>query len=222
MLEFVKREIKLVIADDHEVVRAGIKRLLSVDKDIHIIDEASDGYDAVELVKYHQPDIAIIDIMMPRMTGIEAAKIIKKELPFIFVVMLTAFEDFKHIDDALSAGADGYLSKSIGAKELIDALRRIYKGERVLSKSIINTLQKKYYADKIDEDTNIIITKREQEILNLVVSGKTSQEIADLLSLSVRTVESHRYNIMKKLGVKNTAALVRYAVFKSDFLEGSG
>ncbi len=219
MINFAKPEIKIVIADDHEVVRAGIKRLLSVDKDIHIIDEASDGFDAVELVKYHKPDIALLDIMMPRMNGIEAAKIIKAELSYIFVAMLTAFEDFKHIDDALSAGADGYLSKSIGAKELIDALRRIYKGERVLSKSIVNTLQKKYSADKIGIDTNIIITKREQEILDLVALGKTSPEIAEKLNLSVRTVESHRYNIMKKLGVKNTASLVRYAVVKIDLLK---
>jgi DNA-binding NarL/FixJ family response regulator len=220
-MEYLGEEKKatIVLADDHEVVRSGIRRLLSMDKNLVIIDEASDGEEAVDLVNYHKPDIAMLDILMPRMNGIIAAEKIKQQNRGIFVVMLTAFEDYKHIDNALSAGADAYLSKNVTARELIDSLWLVMKGERVLSKSIVRALQKKVFADNDEEESHIIITKREQEILDLVAAGKTSSEIADGLNISVRTVESHRYNLMQKLGAKNTAALVRYAVSNRDYLK---
>jgi two-component system, NarL family, response regulator NreC len=220
-MEFLgeEKKVTIVLADDHEVVRSGIRRLLSIDKKLVIIDEASDGEEAVELVNYHKPDIAMLDILMPRMNGIIAAEKIKQQNRGIFVVMLTAFEDYKHIDDALSAGADAYLSKNVTARELIDSLWLVMKGERVLSKSIVRALQKKVSADNNEEESHIIITKREQEILDMVAAGKTSSEIADSLNISVRTVESHRYNLMQKLGAKNTAALVRYAVSNRDYLK---
>lgn len=220
-MEFLgeEKKVTIVLADDHEVVRSGIRRLLSIDKKLVIIDEASDGEEAVELVNYHKPDIAMLDILMPRMNGIIAAEKIKQQNRGIFVVMLTAFEDYKHIDNALSAGADAYLSKNVTARELIDSLWLVMKGERVLSKSIVRALQKKFSADNNEEESHIIITKREQEILDLVAAGKTSSEIADSLNISVRTVESHRYNLMQKLGAKNTAALVRYAVSNRDYLK---
>jgi DNA-binding NarL/FixJ family response regulator len=220
-MEYLGEEKKatIVLADDHEVVRSGIRRLLSMDKQLVIIDEASDGEEAVQLVDYHKPDIAMLDILMPRMNGIIAAEKIKQQNRGIFVVMLTAFEDYKHIDNALSAGADAYLSKNVTARELIDSLWLVMKGERVLSKSIVRALQKKVSADNNEEESHIIITRREQEILDLVAAGKTSAEIADSLNISVRTVESHRYNLMQKLGAKNTAALVRYAVSNRDYLK---
>ncbi|MDC1067951.1 response regulator transcription factor [Candidatus Kapabacteria bacterium] len=203
--------IKIILADDHEVVRAGLRRLLSVDKSIKILDEAVNGKDAVELVKYHKPDIALLDILMPTKTGIEAALEIKN-ITDSYVVMLTAYEDSYHLEQALSAGADGYLAKDIGAKELISSIHSIMHGERAFSKSIIKIMQKKYVPTEEQDSAPVIITKREQEILNLVALGKTSQEIADELFISIRTVESHRYNIMQKLDIKNTAGLVRYSV----------
>jgi len=208
----------IVLADDHEIVRAGIKRLLSIDKGLKIIDEASNGADAVDLVKYHKPDVAMIDILMPKMNGIEAARIIKESMPEVLVIMLTAFEDYMHVEQALSAGANAYLSKDISAQELVYSIRSVIKGERALSRSIINILQRRFTPDKGDEESPVLITKREQETLNLVANGMTSPDIARELNISVRTVESHRYNLMRKLGVSNTAGLVRYAVLHRDFL----
>jgi DNA-binding NarL/FixJ family response regulator len=205
-------KIRIVLADDHEVVRAGLRRLLSIDRNIEIIDEAENGKRAVELVLKHQPDIALLDIMMPVMTGIEATREIKASSCLSYVVMLTAFEDSMHLEKAIAAGADGYLSKDVSAKDLVEALRLVSKGERAFSKSIIKIMQKKYVPEEENVSQAISITKREQEVLNLVADGKTSQQIADELFLSVRTVESHRYNLMQKLEISNTAGLVRYAV----------
>lgn len=204
-------KIRIILADDHEVVRAGLRRLLSIESSIEIIDEAENGKRAVELVKQHNPDIALLDIMMPIMDGISATKEIKT-FSLSYVVMLTAFEDSMHLEKALAAGADGYLSKDVSAKDLVEALKLISKGERAFSKSIIKIMQKKYVPEEENVSQAITITKREQEVLNLVAMGKTSQQIADELFLSVRTVESHRYNLMQKLEISNTAGLVRYAV----------
>lgn len=208
--------ITVVFADDHEVVRAGLRRLLSIEKTIKILDEAHNGKDALDLVLYHKPKIALLDIMMPQLTGIEAARQIKNKLPGTFVVILTAFEDSSHLEAALSAGADGYLTKDIASKELIKSLQTVVTGERVFSKSIILLVQNKFMTRGSQNDPPVRISKREQDILNLVAIGKTSSEIAETLFLSVRTVESHRYNIMQKLGIKNTAGLIRFAVMNSD------
>ena len=211
-------QITMIIADDHEVVRAGIRRLLSMDKSLRILDEASNGLNAVELIKYHQPMIALLDIMMPLMSGIDAVKKIKIEAPDTFVVMLTAFEDSNHLEKALMAGADGYLTKDIGAKELIKAIHTVLSGERVFSKSIIMIMQNRY-VPTLQNDEQITITRREQEILNLIALGKKTSEISDTLSLSSRTVETHRYNLMKKLKLNSAAELIRYAVVTSNLSE---
>lgn len=202
----------IILADDHEVVRAGLRRLLSYDKTMTILDEASNGEAAIEIVKYHKPDIALLDIMMPLKDGIEATKQIKKDVPNTSVVMLTAFEDSAHIERALAAGADGYLSKDINAKDLVASIHNVIKGERVFSKSILYQLQKKFTPSTIDSKP-ITISKREQEVLDLVVMGLSSPEIADKLCISIRTVQSHRSNLMEKLGIKNAAGLVRYALY---------
>lgn len=214
--------LTIVIADDHEVVRAGIRRILKTDESLHILDEASNGRDAVDLVLYHKPQVALLDIFMPQMTGIEATREIKKMNSTTFVVMLTAFEDFNHLDRALRAGADGYLAKDISSKELINSIHKVVTGERVFSKSIMNILQNKTITHNgfEDRDETVVITKREQEILNLVANGRKSSEIAEKLFISTRTVESHRYNIMQKLDIKNAAELIRYAVLNSELFMG--
>ena len=218
MIEYNEdKPIKIIMADDHEVVRAGLKRLLMIDKGIKILDEASNGKDAIELVKIHSPNIALLDIQMPMMTGIEATKEIKEKFSNTLVIMLTAYEDSYHLGQALSAGADGYLAKDIGAKELTESIRIIMNGDRAFSKSILKLMQRKLVPTEEQDPAPITISKREQEILNYVALGKTSQEIADELFLSIRTVESHRYNIMQKLDIKNAAGLVRYAVMNMDF-----
>ncbi|MBX3042806.1 MAG: response regulator transcription factor [Candidatus Kapabacteria bacterium] len=208
--------VSLVFADDHEVVRAGIRRMLSLDKTFKIMDEANNGRDALDLILYHKPDIALLDIMMPQMSGVEVTRELKERNSETFVVILTAFEDGAHLEKALSAGADGYLTKDIPSKELIAALHTVVTGERVFSKSIVLLAQNKFMTRGSQVEPHIKITKREQEILNLIATGKSSVEIAETLYLSVRTVESHRYNVMQKLGIKNTAGLIRFAVLNSD------
>ncbi len=204
--------ISIVLADDHEVVRAGLKRLLSIDKSITVLADAGNGEDAVSLIKYHKPNIALLDIMMPRKTGIQACEILKAENCESNIVILTAFEDSLHIEKALEAGADGYLSKDIGAKDLVEAMHNVMNGQRVFSKSIIRIMQNRYTPYVENEESVVLISPREQEILNLVAYGKTSQEICDELSISIRTVQAHRSNIMQKLGIKSASGLIRYAV----------
>jgi len=204
--------IKIVLADDHEIVRVGIKRLLSIDKTIKIVAEAQNGKEAIELVKDHRPDIALLDIMMPVMTGIEAVKEIKSVSPETFTVILTAFEDSKHLELALNTGADGYLTKDIKSKDLTESLHKVMEGERVFSKSILLILQNHYVTKSHIEEPPVAITKREQDILNLVADGLTSNDIGEELKLSIRTVESHRYNLMQKLNLKSAAQLIKYAI----------
>lgn len=206
--------VRVILADDHEIVRAGIRRLLSINRTIKILDEASNGLDLVDIVEYHRPDVVITDIMMPKMNGIEALKKIREKKIDCQVIMLTAYEDSFHLENALEAGADGYLSKDINAKELVEAIFEVLKGERVFSKSVVRLIQKKGSSSSELESSPIIITKREQEILDLVAKGKTSQYIADKLFISVRTVESHRYNLMQKLDVSNVAELIRYSIMR--------
>ncbi|MFN3195384.1 MAG: response regulator [Chlorobiota bacterium] len=206
--------LRVILADDHEIVRAGIRRLLSVNRAIKIIDEASNGQDLVDIVEYHKPDVVISDILMPKLNGIEALKKIREKGLDCQVIMLTAYEDSFHLDNALTAGADGYLSKDIKSKELVDAVFKVIHGERVFSKSVLRLLKRKTVSTSELDPEPIVINKREQEILDLVAIGKTSQEIADTLFISVRTVESHRYNLMQKLDVNNVAELIRYAISK--------
>lgn len=206
--------LKVILADDHEIVRAGIRRLLSIDRRLKIIDEAENGQDLVDTVSYHKPDIVISDIMMPKLNGIDALKKIRELKLDCYVIMLTAYEDSFHLENALEAGADGYLSKDINAKELIEAILDVIKGERVFSKSVVRLVKQKSANSSELDATPVVITKREQEILDLVAKGKTSQYIAEKLFISVRTVESHRYNLMQKLDVSNVAELIRYSILK--------
>ena len=210
------REFSIVMADDHEVVRAGLRRLISIDSRFHIVAEADNGSDAVLLTSQYNPDIVLIDILMPIMDGIEATVHIKENFPDMIVVMLTAFEDSEHLEKALAAGANGYLTKDISAHDLVLSLIKVLDGERVFSKTILQLLTRKSFSYQDNDSTPINLTKREQEILMHVVQGKTSTQIADTLFLSVRTVQTHRANIMQKLGVKNAAGLVRHAMLGLD------
>lgn len=207
--------IKVVIADDHEIVRIGIRRILSIHERIQLLAEASDGEEAILLVKEYYPHVVLLDINMPKLDGIEAAKHIKDNFPDVIVLILTAFEDFRFIERALEVGADGYLSKDISPQFLVEAIYKALQGERVFSRSILNVIERPSTIDKEEENPNITITKREQEILNYVALGKTSQEIADILNISLRTVQTHRSNIMQKLGIKTASGLVRFAVIRS-------
>jgi DNA-binding NarL/FixJ family response regulator len=205
-------KINVVIADDHEIVRVGLRRILNIDKRIQIVGEAVDGESALKLIEENLPHVALLDIHMPLLDGIEVAKIVCEKHPEIVVIMLTAYEDYKHVEEALKVGADGYLSKDISPSFLIDAIYRSLLGERVFSKSILRVLENPLISHQEIENSNVTITTREQEILNYLAQGKTSKEIADILGISIRTVQNHRSNIMQKLGIKTAAGLVRFAV----------
>ena len=210
--DLLPEKINVVIADDHEIVRAGLRRILNIDKRIQIVGEAVDGESALKLIEENLPHIALLDIHMPVLDGIEVAKIVCEKHPEIVVIMLTAYEDYKHVEEALKVGADGYLSKDISPSFLIDAIYRSLLGERVFSKSILRVLENPLLSHQEIENSNVTITPREQEILNYLAQGKTSKEIADILGISIRTVQNHRSNIMQKLGIKTAAGLVRFAV----------
>ncbi|MBK6291899.1 MAG: response regulator transcription factor [Ignavibacteria bacterium] len=208
--------IKVIIADDHEISRIGIRRLLSIAPDIDIIGEAVDGAHALEISRLKKPDVVLLDVLMPNVSGIEAAQRIKAEMKEISVIMLSAAEDEKSIERAMYAGADGYLSKEVTSEELVAAIRTVILGERVFSRSILNLLEGKVQDQKTNEPP-VTLTKREEEIVTLVAKGLTSQDIAKKLFISPRTVETHRARIMDKLGVNNAAGLVRFALLHATY-----
>jgi DNA-binding NarL/FixJ family response regulator len=212
----MKSPIRVIIADDHEISRIGIRRLLSIAPDVDIIGEAADGAQALEVARTKKPDVVLLDVLMPNVSGIEAAQRIKAELKETAVIMLSAAEDEKSIERAMFAGADGYLSKEVTSEELITAIRTVVLGERVFSRSILNLLEGKAQDQKVEEPP-VSLTKREEEIVTLVAKGLTSQEIAKKLFISPRTVETHRARIMDKLGVNNAAGLVRFALLHATY-----
>lgn len=214
MSENSENKIRLILADDHEVVREGLKKLISVDKSFEILDVADNGAAAVNLVNKLEPDIALLDILMPKIDGIHAASIIKASNPEVKVVIFTAYEDSDHLEKALKAGADGYITKEAGAKDLIESLKRVYRGGRVFSNSIIDLLEKRFVSYQNIDNSPIELTHREQEVLNHVALGKTSAEISGELFISERTVQTHRSNVMQKLGLKSASSLIRYAILK--------
>jgi two-component system, NarL family, response regulator DegU len=207
-----ENQIRIIIADDHDIFRIGLKASFNNEKDFQIVAVAENSQQAIELVRQYQPSILLLDIKMPDIDGCEATKLIKKENPSTFVVMLTAAEHYSSVDKALESGADGYLIKDIKKQDLIQALYKVMNKERVFSKSVLDYLDNRFYDYQDIEHAPIGITRRERDILNLTAFGHTNSEIAEKLFLSERTVETHRYNIMKKLGIKNISQLVRYAL----------
>jgi DNA-binding NarL/FixJ family response regulator len=206
---------KIVLADDHVLVRQGIKTLLEQAKDLEVIGEARDGLELLELLKRVFPDMVILDIAMPNLRGIEAAKEIKMSYPKLKVLMLTMHKDMEFLEQALSVGIDGYLLKEEASKELFSAIETIRHSGNYISTILVEESHRllfKKYREKSAKLPIETLTTREREILKLVAEGKTSKEIAELLFISPRTVEKHRYNIMQKLQLHKSAALAKYAL----------
>lgn len=219
MLYSESNPIKLAIVDDHEIFRFGVRKLLNTIRFIEIIAEGSNGNEAIDIAERYHPDVLFLDIFMPKMTGIEAIPEIRKVSPESYIIMLTAFEDFLHLEKALTAGADGYLTKGISPQILQEAVVKVVEGERVFSKSIVKLLSERRMTYDETNDLNVSITKREEEILQLIAQGLTNSEISDKLGLSVRTVESHRYNLIKKLNLRNASQLVKFAVMNTNYIK---
>ncbi len=209
----------VIIADDHEIFRKGIILILTSSQRYQIVAEARNGIEATEKILNKKPDLCLLDIFMPERNGIEVVNQIASKSINSKIVMLTSLEDETHIQQAVLAGVDGYLSKEISPENLIDSLQKVMNGERVFSKTVLALLnnRKSHTLEEINSQT-VTLTKREQEILELVALEFTTKEIADKLFLSPRTIETHRANVMRKLDVKNSAGLVRFSLIqKFDF-----
>jgi DNA-binding NarL/FixJ family response regulator len=204
--------IKLAIVDDHVLIVQGLKHLLQQHTDIIIADIYTSGKALLEGLAQQQPDVLLMDIQLPDKSGNELVRIVNKEYPDIGIIALTSMDTIFHIKDMMQHGCLGYVTKQAGQDVLIEAIRKVYKGEEFLEESIKERwIQSMIKTDKENAKTTPL-SRREKEILKLIAAEHTNQEIADKLFLSQRTVESHRYSLLQKLNVKNTAGLVRMAV----------
>lgn len=211
------KKIKLLVVEDHHLIRDSIKALLSAYSDIKIVGEAADGEEAVEKTSLLQPDVVVMDISMPKLNGLRATQLIKEESAEVKIVLLSAHVTQKYVIEGVKVGADGYIPKESSTSVLIDAIRTVYDGKKyykgIVSDMIVENYTKKSGRKGLDDapEKKLPITKREMEILKLISNGMTNQEIAEKLFISVRTVESHKSHIMQKLDIKNTAGLVKFA-----------
>jgi len=209
--------IKVLLADDHTIVRKGIRSLLDSEADIEVVAEAEDGREAVEKVELCQPDIVLMDNSMPSLNGLEATRQIKKRFPEVKVLILTMYTNEEYVFKYLQAGASGYLVKKTGLSELVSAIRAVHQGDSFLSPSVSRTIIEEYVRQAAElgrEDSYDTLTEREREVLQLIAEGFSSQEIADELTISVKTVGVHRINLMHKLNIHNMTDLVKYAIRK--------
>lgn len=205
--------IKVLVVDDHAIMRDGIRALLGIHDDIEIVGEASEGKEAVEKAQELSPDVAVMDIAMPGMDGLEATRRIKKKKPTVKVLVLTQYDNREYILSAIKAGADGYVPKRALGSELESAIRAVHRGDSYLYPSAASAVIKDYVKGS-DEETYDRLTAREREILKLIADGHTSREIADMLFISLKTVLGHRARIMEKLDIHNRTELIKYAMRK--------
>lgn len=201
--------VRVLIADDHEMFRQGLRVLLE-EEGFHFVAEASNGREAVQLCEQHHPEVAILDIAMPLLNGIFAAREIIKSNPRTKVVLLTQHTEDQMVLESLRAGVTGYVLKTRATSELVHALRAVCRGEMYLTQSISRTIVQAFLTK--DSLPGRPLSDRERQVLQLVAEGKTNKEIASLLGISVNTAESHRTNLMEKLDIHDTAGLVRYAL----------
>lgn len=211
------QKIRVVVADDHTIVRDGICALLALAADIEVVGEAADGREALEKVKELAPDVVLMDVAMPIMGGLEATRRIRREFPRTKILALTQYADKEYVFPVIEAGASGFISKAAASSELTLGIRSVCRGESFLSPSVAKLLVEDYQRggnsrDKSDPYEQL--TDRERDVLKLVAEGYTAQEIADVLVISRKTVEGHRTSLMEKLGIHNRIELVKYALRK--------
>jgi len=203
--------IRVLIADDHGVVRSGLTMLIDRQVDMEVAAEAADGIEAVEQALKTRPDVAVLDVSMPRLTGLHAARQIRDHAQDIQVLMLSMHDDEAYFFDALEAGASGYVSKRGADGDLIDAIRTVAGGRTFLNSRTQQTLMRKWLEDGVTERPDEL-TPRELEVTKLIAEAYTNRQIAEALNLAEKTVESHRANVLAKLGMRDRVELVRYAI----------
>ena len=208
-------KIRVLLADDHAIVREGVRMLLESQPDMEVVGEATDGREAVAKAGLLRPDIVLMDISMPNMSGLEACRVIKQESPQVQVLALTIHESYEYFFRILNCGASGYVVKGATSQELLAAIRAVHQGGVYLYPSVAKSLVADYLrrvGTGEERHSYDGLTAREREVLKLVAEGRSNKEIADLLSLSVKTVMTHRANVMEKLGIHNRTELVKYAI----------
>ncbi|MBM9623078.1 response regulator [Streptomyces zhihengii] len=207
-------EIRILLADDHALVRRGVRLILDGEPGLRVVAEAGDGAEAVEMVRGHEVDLAVLDIGMPRMTGIQAARELASLRPGLRILMLTMYDNEQYFFQALKAGACGYVLKSVADRDLVAACRAAMRGESFLYPGAVTALIRNYLdRARLGEDAGgEILTAREEEVLKLVAEGLSSKDIAETLFISVKTVQRHRANLLSKLGLRDRLALTRYAI----------
>lgn len=209
-------KIRVLLADDHTILRDGIRALLDDQADIEVIGEAKDGQATVKMTAQLQPDVVVMDIAMPLLNGLEATRQIQRDCPQVKVLILTMHENEEYIRQVLAAGALGYVLKDAAAHDLLGAIRAVYQGEAVLSPAITRLVIEDYlrWGDIRPPDSTNGLTSREREVLQLIAEGYTNKEIAEILCLSIKTVQSHRTNLMSKLDLHDRGELIKYAIQK--------
>lgn len=208
---------RVLIADDHQLIRSGLRVLLEREKEFEVVAEASDGYQALELARDRKPDIAMLDVGMPRLSGIDAAQQMTEKIPFVRVIIVSMHSDEGYVLRALKAGARGYVLKACAEDDVLNAIRAVASGNAYFSPEISRLLVEEYVREiqrRGVEDSYDLLSIREKEIMNLLVSGKSNPQIADLIHLSPATVETHRANILQKLNIHSLPELILYAVRK--------
>jgi two-component system response regulator NreC len=210
------KKIRVLLADDHTILRDGIRALLEDQADIEVVGEAEDGQSTVRMAVQLKPDVVVMDIAMPLLNGLEATRQIQRDIPQVKVLILTMHENEEYIRQVLAAGALGYVLKDAAARDLIGAIRAVNQGEAVLSPAITRLVIEDYlrWGDIRPQDTSNGLTSREREVLQLIAEGYTNKEIAEILCISVKTVQSHRTNLMAKLDLHDRGELIKYAIQK--------
>ena len=203
--------LRILVADDHGIVRSGVRMLLDRQPDMQVVAEAEDGVAAVEAAIREHPDVAILDVSMPRKTGLQAAREIRAHCPDTRVLLLSMHDDERYVYDAVKAGASGYVLKRQADVELIDAVRAVAGGGRFLS-ATVDAGEMQEWLDRGDEQPHDPLTPREMDVVKLIAEAYTNRQIAEILKVSEKTVESHRANVLGKLGMRDRVELVRYAI----------
>jgi len=205
--------ITVVLADDHPIVRQGLRHLLESDPEFHVVGEAGNGFEALHLIETLKPNVLVVDMMMPGLNGLEVLRQFKKISPGTRAIVLSMQSANAYVVEALKLGADGYVLKETGPSELVNAIHAVTQGNRYVSEKLLDRLESSgHKANEAPLDAYQTLTSREREILQLTAEGKSSTEVGEILAISPRTVEVHRSKLMKKLTLHNMADLIRYAI----------